>query len=176
MDNHDPGALVRAIFGGPTVYMIFIGSLAVVVMIAGALRRLDGLVYKTQNAARRMQQSSVFPMIWGFAAGLFLVALSAILFHLPPHVRVLGLVSVGLFLALGGIGSASAALALGRAACRATAPELSDDLTAVRLGLSLFLAAEFVPIVGWLVVFLATCAGAGAFLEALFEKQTDPTA
>jgi hypothetical protein len=163
---------VRALLGGPVIFMIFVGALAIVIMLAAFLRRLDSLFFHASRAADRLQKNFTTPLMWGTAAVVLVTVIGIKLLQLPPHTRLIGVLVMLLMLSLSGIGGGVTALALGRAVTVSSRAVADDDLTAVRLGLSIFFAAEFVPIAGWILVFLAGCAGSAAFLESLFQKQS----
>lgn len=164
---------VRALLGGPVIYMVFVGFLAIVVMLAAVFRRLDLLFFHASRAADRLQKNIGIPLIWGTTA-LILVAIMGIKLLQIPHARLIGILVLLFALALAGIGGAVSALALGRSITLSSKAASDDDLTAVRLGLSIFFAAEFVPIAGWILVFLAGCAGSAAFMESIFQDKNAP--
>jgi len=162
---------VRALLGGPVIYMIFVGALAIVIMLSAVLGRLDSLFFHISRAADRLQQKFAVKLVWGTAAVILCTVLGIMLLHLPPHARLLGVLVMLLLLSISGIGGCASALALGRAVTLSAKGVPDDDLLAVRLGIAILFAAEFVPIAGWILVFLSGCAGTAAFLESLFQKQ-----
>jgi len=167
---------VRALLGGPVIYLIFVGALSIVVMLSAVLGRLEGLFFHVSRASDRLQRGVAIPMVWGTPAFILATIIGVKLLQLPAHVRLLGVLVMLLLLALSGVGVGVAALTLGRSVTLTAKAAADDDLTALRLGLSIFLAAEFVPVAGWILVFLAGCAGSAAFLESLFQKQTTAAA
>ena len=162
---------VRALLGGPVIYMIFVGALAIVIMLSAVLGRLESLFFHISRAADRLQHKFAVKLVWGTAAVILCTVIGIMLLHLPPHARLLGVLVMLLLLSISGIGGCASALALGRTVTLSSKGVPDDDLSAVRLGIGIFFAAEFVPIAGWILVFLAGCAGTAAFLESLFQRQ-----
>jgi hypothetical protein len=164
---------VRALLGGPVIYMIFVGALAIVVLMSALIGRLNGLFVHMSRAADRLQQNFVVNMGWGTGAVVVTAIIGIRLLQLPPHTRLLGVLVMLLLLAFGGTGLGVAALTLGRTVTLTAKAVSDDDLAAARLGLSIFLASEFVPVAGWIVVFFAGCAGSAALLGSIFQKQAE---
>jgi hypothetical protein len=164
---------IRALLGGPVIYMIFVGALAIVILMAALIGRLNGLFAHMSRAADRLQRN--FLVNTGLGTGFVVVTaiVGVRLLQLPPHSRLLGVLVMLLLVAFAGTGLGVAALTLGRTVTLTAKAVSDDDLGAARLGLSIFFASEFVPIAGWIVVFFAGCAGSAALLGSFFQKQPE---
>ena len=65
---------------GPAIFLtLLLACLAVVVLVAWGLRRLDPLVRLGERARRRLERGRALPMLWGLSAGVLIFAASVLL-------------------------------------------------------------------------------------------------
>ncbi len=160
----------RLFFGGPAVIVLFISVLAVLALLAIGLRFSDPLFRLGLSASERLEPRRLLPILWGLAFGVLIVVLMGIFFG-GHSTAVLGLIVLvsGLFLVA--MGLAAAALNFGRELSQGVDGADPDNLTSLRLGLTAFFFASFVPVVGWIIVLLYAAAGTGVVLETLFSRR-----
>ena len=160
----------RLFFGGPAIVVLFISVLAILALLAVGLRFSDPLFRLGLGASERLENRRLLPILWGLAFGVLIVALTGVFFG--QHITaLLGLIALVGGICLVALGLAAAALNFGREFSQGADGADPDTLTSLRLGLTAFFFASFVPVVGWIIVLLYAAAGTGVVLETLFSRR-----
>lgn len=166
---------VRLFASGPFVVLCLIGCLGCTAIVSGFSGRLPRLTRLIDRASLRLEsrRRRGFSILWGVSAMLMLLVVGGALMSVKS-IALLGVLVSGTALVLGGIGTAAAALALGRGFGDGLDGDdgVSASPTArLVLGLATLLAAVFVPFAGWLLGSVGVAAGVGAVLDVLFARR-----
>lgn len=155
--------------GGPAIVLVLIAALAVLAVLSVAVGRMEPLARLGERATSRLDAGRAVPTLWGLAATVFLLALSAVLFS-TKVLALMGVLVLIACLALAGLGLGAAALSLGQRLGDASGALTTETPDAIRLGLWTLLLASVLPFLGWLLVGLALASGVGAVLETLMAR------
>ena len=156
---------VRLFLAGPALLLIFVSFLSAAAMIAAAFGLLDRLTAPISRAIDRLEHKRALPVLWGLSFTVLMLAVCAVLINIKP-LALLGVLTALAGVIIVGLGVCVAAIRFGRDLAITLGRLGSDDLTALKLGLTLFLGVAVLPFIGWILIILAAAAGIGALLEA----------
>ena len=156
--------------GGPAVVLILLATLAALALLCVVVGRGEPLARLGERAAARLDARRAVPTLWGLAAIVFLLALSAVLFS-TKALALLGILVLTVSLALAGLGLGAAALGLGQRLQDASGALAAETLDGLKLGIWTLLLASVLPFIGWLLVGLTLASGIGAVLELLVTRR-----